>query len=264
MAAANNTNSINGAGAHFSWVIFNRLKPVLENKTGRSIQLYGKNSALGLGCDAAIKNALHYSPQQETFGFVCCALHPDEVKKNNLHVYPLAEEPILIIVNQSNPVNNLSLKQVRDIFSGRITNWSEVGGNNKPIVVITRLHCKKRPGHWKTILPDAKNFRADRLNVYGADDMVRKVTDFNDAIGHVGSTWKFTPADRLKRITIDHVQPTAENIKFRKYPFYRTLSAVTKKGVSGDVVKLIQEVQYGETFHKIASDYDLLPLNKKK
>lgn len=259
-----NTHSINGAGAHFSWVIFDRLKPVLERKTGRTIHLYGKNSALGLGCNAAIKNAVRYTPQQETFGFVCCALHADEVAKNNIEVYPLAEEPILIIVNQSNPVTNLSIKQVRGIFSGKITNWSEVGGYDKPIVVVTRLHCKNRPGHWKTILPDAKKFRADRLDVPGAVDMVRKVTDFNDAIGHVGSTWKFSKADRVKRITVDHVEATAENLKLKKYPFYRTLSAVTKKGVNGDVVKLIKEVQHGHTFHSIADDYDLLPLNTAK
>jgi len=259
-----NTNEINSAGAHFSWVIFNRLKPALEKSKMRTINAHGKNSARGLGSDAAVKNALLYTQQKQRFGFACCDLHPDEINNNNLQVYPLAKEPLFIILNQSNPVNNLSLKQVREIFSGGITNWSEVGGHDKPIVVVTRLHCKKRPEHWKTILPQAKEFRVERLNVHGAEDMIRTVHDMDDAIGHLGSTWTFTTADRIKPITIDNVKPTAKNIELGKYPFYRTLSAVTKKGVGGEAIKLIKEIQQSKTFHDIASEYELLPMNSKK
>ena len=48
---------ITGAGAHFSWVIFNDLKPSLEHKSGRKIHLFGKESMLGMGCNAGIKTA---------------------------------------------------------------------------------------------------------------------------------------------------------------------------------------------------------------
>ncbi len=248
-----------GAGAHFSWVIFNDLKPELEKVTGRDIQLYGKDSALGMGCNAGIKNAGNFSPDHETFGFVCCQLDEQEIKDKHLRVYPLAREPILILVNQANPVDNLSLQQVRKIFRGEIRNWSEVGGNDKPIVVITRLHCKKRPGHWKRILPSAGLFRKDRLNVTGADDMVRKVSDFSGAIGHTGATWMFQVKDRVKAIRIDGRAATADNLANGSYPFYRMLSAVTVEGARGDVLKLIRQVQEGASFRKVAERYQLLP-----
>jgi ABC-type phosphate transport system substrate-binding protein len=251
-----------GAGAHFSWVIFNDLKPDLERVTGRNITLYGRNSALGLGCNAGIKNAGNYSPAHPTFGFVCCELTDEEVHKKNLEVYPLANEPLLILVNESNPISNLTLQQVRDIFSGKIRNWTEVGGKDKPIVVVVRLHCKNRPGHWKTILPSADKFRKDRLNVKSADDMVKKVTDFSSAIGHTGSTWSFSGKDRVKPLMIDGYAPTAANLAAGKYPFYRTLSAVTIKGVKGDVLTLIREVQQGNAFKSVADKYQLVPLNQ--
>jgi len=256
------TGAITGAGAHFSWIIFNSIKSDLERVSGRKIVLYGKNSMLGQGCNAGIKNAHLNGPGKETFGFVCCPLDKHEVESKKIKVHPIAIEPILILVNQSNPVNNLSSQQVRDIFSGKITNWKTVGGNDKPIAVVTRLHCKKRPGHWKTILPSAKAFRDVRLNVSSADEMVQRVSDFEGAIGHTGSTWLFETGNKVKRITIDGKAATASNLQAKAYPFYRQLSAVTDLNPSNDVTRIIKEVQTGSAFFRTAKQFELLPLNK--
>lgn len=256
------TGYITGAGAHFSWIIFKSMQQDLEKAAGQKILLYGKDSMLGQGCNAGIRNAQLNGPGKESFGFVCCPLSKAEIAKKKIIVYPLAEEPILILVNQSNPVSNLSTQQVRDIFSGKIKNWKEVGGNDHPIVVVTRLHCKSRPGHWKTILPDAKDFRKLRLNVSSADEMVNRVSDFEDAIGHTGSTWEFESGNKVKHITIDDLEPTAENLANHKYPFYRQLSAVTDEHPSGAIKRLIHEAQTGKAFFKVARQFNLLPLNK--
>ena len=68
------TAIITGAGAHFAWVVFDELKPDLERVSGRPIELHGRNSTLGMGCNAGIKTALQNAPGHETFGFVCCPL----------------------------------------------------------------------------------------------------------------------------------------------------------------------------------------------
>ena len=253
-----------GAGAHFAWIVFDAIKEDLEKATGRKIILFGENSMLGVGCNAGVKAALQNAPNHETFGFVCCPLSDEEVKKNQLKVWPLAKEPILILVRDDNPINDLSEDQVRGIFRGDITNWQEVGGPDKPIVLVTRLHCKDRPGHWKLILPDAKEFRQQRLNVKSAAAMVQRINDFGSAIGHTGSTWKFKPDDRVKALTINGIAPTAENLANGSYPFYRQLSAVTNKTPSKDVIKLIEEAQYGQGFRKVANQYNLLPSNPAK
>ena len=249
-----------GAGAHFAWILFDAIKADLEAKTGRKTILFGENSMLGVGCNAGIKAAKQGTKSRETFGFVCCPLSDEEIKKEKLIVYPLAKEPILILTHQDNPINNLSSAQVRAIFKGELVNWSEVDGPDKPIVVVTRLHCKKRPGHWKTILPDAKEFRQERLNVKSAAAMVQRVSDFTGSIGHMGSTWEFKPEDKVKIIAIDGIRPTAENLANGKYPFYRQLSAITNDHPSPDVVKLIHEAQTGKAFRQVAKKYELLPL----
>lgn len=228
----------------------------------REIILYGKNSMLGQGCNAGIKTAIKNRPGNETFGFVCCTLSDNEIKKHKLIVYPLAHEPVVIMLNKQNPVKNLSVQQIREIFAGKITNWNEVGGPDKAIVVVTRLHCKKRPGHWKRILPDKKIFRKKRLNVSSSAEMTQRITDFPWAIGHTGATWIRDPDLKVKQITVDNIAATAKNLKSRKYPFYRVLSAVTNSEPSDDVLKIIKEVQTGPAFRKVADLYELLPVNE--
>lgn len=267
-SATNNTpnlpdnDEIVGAGAHFSWIIFSMLKPELEKFSGRTITLYGKNSMLGQGCNAGIKTAKLSNEKRDTFGFVCCSLSDEEIKKKNIRVFPLAYEPVMILLNKANPVKNLSSPQVRDIFKGKIVNWKTVGGKDQAIVVVTRLHCKKRPGHWKRILPEAKAFRAERINVKSADEMSQRVSDFEGAIGHIGSTWLFEAGDKTTAISIDHKHPTAVNLKNKSYPFYRKLSAVTAQNPGKDVLKIIHETQTGAGFKKVTKRFELLPITQ--
>jgi len=256
------TETITGAGAHFAWVIFDSLKDELEQKTGKKLQLFGKNSNLGMGCNAGIKLAKQSTHDHETFGFVCCPLSQQELDKEKIRMYPIAEEPIMILVNKNNPIENLSTEQVRSIFRGDIRNWKDVGGWDKPVVVVTRLHCKKRPGHWKTILPSAGDFVKERLNVSSAKEMVKLVTDFDTAFGHIGSTWKFGKDSHVKAIKVNNIAATAANLKNKTYPFHRKLSAVTNMDPSESVITTIHQVQRGKSFKTIAERFNLLPLNK--
>lgn len=253
---------ITGAGAHFSWVIFDALKPELEERAGRPLKLFGQESMLGAGCNAGIKSAQMDQNISDSFGFVCCPLSDKEVEEKNLRVFPLALEPILILTHQDNPVSNISSQQARDIFSGKINNWQELGGKDQNIVVVTRLHCKKRPGHWKTILPDAKEFRQQRINVKSAADMVDRVSDFPSAIGHTGAAWAFDPKSKVKALTIDQHAPTAGNIKNGLYPFHRQLSAITSRDASPELVALMTYAQELLAANPIAEQYQLLPLAK--
>lgn len=251
---------ITGAGAHFSWAVMNDLHPELEELTGVKIKLYGRESMMGAGCNAGIKHALSGGADSQTFGLVCCPLSEKEVTKKQLRVFPLALEPILILVNEDNPVSDLTSAQVRKIFKGEIVNWKEVGGDDRPIVVVTRLHCKSRPGHWKTILPDAKKFRPQRLNVKSAADMVKRVGAFSGGFGHTGSAWVFDPQDKVKAVSVDGFSPTAKNLKKGSYPFFRELSAVTSMNPSAEVLSVIHAAQKLLKGSITAARYELVPL----
>ncbi len=257
------SREITGAGAHFSWVVFHGQRQALEKHVKRPLKLYGREQMLGAGCNAGIKMAQANRPGHESFGLVCCQLTSQEIKEKALRVFPVAQEPLLILVNQDNPVSNLSIKQVRNIFRGKVTNWKQVGGKDQAIVLVVRTHCKHRPGHWKTILPKLQQFRKDRINVRSAQDMVVRVNDFSGAIGHTGSAWQFAKGSRVKAITVSGYKPTAENIKKKRYPFFRTLSAVTSKSASKDVINLIESARSSKEFYKIAKQYELSPVKTK-
>ena len=258
---SNNDNIFTAAGAHSSWVIMNKIKPALEKISGNKIKLFGKQSMLGVGCNAGIKSTLQSSDKQESFGMVCCTLSDDEVTKKNLVVYPLALEPLMILSHESNPIDNLNTQQVKDIFSGKITNWKQVGGEDKLIIVVTRLHCKKRPGHWKTILDSADKFTQKRINVQSADEMVKRVGDFKAAFGHAGTAWLRGEDSRTKIIRVNGLLPTRENLKNGTYPFYRKLSIITNKNASEKLKNLMRSAQK-ETFNNpdLLREHQILPI----
>lgn len=259
--AEDDANVISGAGAHFPWIIFDTLKDDLQKLVTKKIILYGKNSMLGQGCNAAVKMAKQNAPAHETFGFVCCKISNDEIAREGLTVYPLAFEPLAIMVNKANGVSNLTVAQVQALFKGQVKNWKEVGGDDKPVVVITRLHCKDRETDWKKVLPNDKDFATERVDVSSDDDLVKRVSDFPGAIGYSGTTWVGEPNLSVKTITVGGVAPTAANLKNKTYPYYRSLSAVTNTAPSSEVMKIIREVQTGKTFRVAAKQYELLPIH---
>ncbi len=261
LRAEDDENVISGAGAHFPWVIFDSVKDDLQKIVSKKIVLYGKNSMLGQGCNAAVKMAKQNTVQHETFGFVCCQIGDEEIKRDGLTVYPLALEPLAMMLNKANPVTNLTAVQVQKIFKGEIKNWKDVGGEDRPVVVITRLHCKERVTDWKKILPNDKDFSQERVDVSSDDDLVKRVSDFAGAIGYSGTTWAREPNLAIKQISVDGVAPTAAALKAKTYPYYRNLSAVTNTVPSKDVLNLIREVQSGKAFRAAAKQYELLPVH---
>jgi phosphate transport system substrate-binding protein len=253
--------TVTGAGEHFTWVLLDQVRPQLERKFGINLNLVGRESMLGHGCNQGIKKAKENRFGNETFGFVCCPLSKEEVAKEGLTVHPIALEPLLIIVNQSNPVTDIPIDKVRAIFRGEIRNWKEVGGEDRPIVLVLRPHCPQRPGHWKTIVPSVEQFRKDRIDVKAEAEVVQGVSDFAQGVGNIGATWIFEERHKVKVVKVSGIAPTAENLKTGKYPFFQEQSIVTHGTVSPALAGMIREVQHGAAFREVAKKYELLPLN---
>ena len=252
--------TITGAGEAFTWVLLDQIRPQLERDHHLKLSLYGKDSMLGHGCNVGIKKARENRVGNETFGFICCPLTKEEVEKEGLTVHPVALEPLIIIVNKSNPVQDIPIEKVRAIFRGEIRNWKEVGGENRPIVIVLRPHCPQRPGHWKTIVPTLEEFRKDRIEVKAEAEVVQGVSDFVEGIGNIGSTWVFEPSQNIKVVTVSGAAPTAENLRNKSYPFYQEQSIVTHGEMSAPLANMIREVQSGQDFRSVAKKYELLPL----
>ncbi len=253
--------TITGAGEHFTWVLLDEIRPQLERDFNVKLNLIGRESMLGHGCNQGIKKAKESTLGNETFGFICCPLTKEEAAKEGITVHSVAREPLLIIVNKSNPVTDIPIEKVRSIFRGEIKNWKDVGGEDRPIVLVMRPHCKDRPGHWKTIVPTIEELRKDRIDVKAEADVVQGVSDFAEGVGNIGSTWIFDEHQKVKVVTVSGIAPTAENLKTGKYPFHQEQSIVTYGEVSSSLAGMIREVQRGSSFRTVLKKYELLPVN---
>ncbi len=162
-------------------------------------------------------------------GFCCPPALTDRLPGIRFHTIGI--HPVSILVHPDNPVENVSLDEVRQIFQGDIYRWSDVGGRNKAIFVIGRLHCKKRPGHWRLLLDNEDLFAPELRTVGAIEDMYSLVSSNPDAIGYEVMWQAQKQHDKVKALKINGRPPEdLGNLLAGKYPFYRALYLTTWEG----------------------------------
>jgi hypothetical protein len=150
-----------------------------------------------------------------------------------LSFHTLAIYPISILVHPDNPTVDLPWATVQQIFAGKIQRWSELNWNNLPIQPVIRLHCKKRPGHWRLLLDHQDLFSAYAREVGAIDDMYGLVSELPGAIGYEVDEGVYSR--KTKSVRIDGMDPrNLEHLRRGDYPFYRvmTLTLWTGEGES--------------------------------
>lgn len=166
----------------------------------------------------------------------------------------LAFDGIAICVNKSNPIKNISLKQLQDIFSGKITNWASLGGPNGDIVTIGRDSASgSRSVFEKTAEIENK---CKYALIQDSNGKVKyKIVNDQNAIGYVS----FAVVDKnLKALKIDGIAPTFENIKNHKYKFKHPLMQITKKDSFDEIVNVWFDFVYSHKGIKIIEANKLL------
>ena len=156
----------------------------------------------------------------------------------------VAIDGIAVIVDKSNGVSNLSKKQLIDIYTGVINNWSEVGGKNQPIVVIGREAGSGTRGAFEEILEiEDKCKYSNEINSTGG--VMAKVSSIPGAIGYVSID---IIDDSVNVFAIEGVEASAENIKGGNYLLSRPFVMATK----GEISKQNEIIQ--EFFSFLASE----------
>jgi ABC-type phosphate transport system substrate-binding protein len=160
-------------------------------------------------------------------GAFCCP--PSKTDRlPGVRFHSIGIHPISILVHPDNPIENLSFDQVRSIFQGDLIRWSEVGWKDSPIQAIARLHCKKRPGHWRLMLSDPDKFGPEIKEVGAIEDMFSLVADTPYAIGYEVMWMVNRQAGKVKALRIDGMSPDdLEHLARGEYPLYRSLSLTT-------------------------------------
>ena len=136
----------------------------------------------------------------------------------------LAYDGIAIIVNPENPVSDLSLETIAKIYTGEITNWSEVGGNDAEIVLIGREAGSGTRDGFESIT-DTEDACQYRQELTSTGDVITTVSQNPGAIGYASVA---SVKDTVKALTVDGVVPTEETIKDGSYVVQRPFVLVTK------------------------------------
>ncbi len=144
---------------------------------------------------------------------------------------------LAIVVHADNPVDSLTMVQVRGIFRGDITNWSQIEyapgkrGRDLPIRSMARLHCKLRPGAWHLILANEDLFTTSLTEVgTPPDQLIAAIGGYPGAIGHeaVWNIERFRDKGHTKAVKIDGYSPwDMEALISGNYPLYRVYNLST-------------------------------------
>ena len=176
---------------------------------------------------------------------------------------PIAHDGIAIIVHPSNPINNLSVEQVRDIFAGQITNWAQLGGPDLPITLINRDESSgTRDAFGKAIMGDAP-FEINAVVLPGTGQVREVVTRAPGAIGYisVGFVAPRFIKTQVKALSIDNVAPEDEYVASGVYPISRTLYFLTKGMPEGEVKAYIDYVLSTTVQYGAVKDAGFLPVS---
>ena len=151
-----------------------------------------------------------------------------EEKDSGLIETILAYDGIAVIVNPENPVSDLTLAQIADIYTGKITNWSEVGGADAEIVLIGReAGSGTRSGFEEIVgVVDACQYRQE---LSSTGDVITTVAQNPGAIGYASLA---SVKDTVKAVQVEGVTPSEDTVKDGSYAIQRPFVLVTKEGVT--------------------------------
>ena len=137
----------------------------------------------------------------------------------------VAYDALAVVVHPSNPVKQLTRQQLEDIFRGKITNWKQVGGDDRKIVVYSRETSSGTYEFFKENVLKNKNYMAGSLSMPATGAIIQSVSQTKGAIGYVGLAY-VSPRTKTLSVSYDgshYAAPTVENATNKTYPIVRPL-----------------------------------------
>ena len=137
----------------------------------------------------------------------------------------VAYDALAVVVHPSNPVKQLTRKQLEDIFRGKLTNWKQVGGEDQKIVVYSRETSSGTYEFFKESVLKNKNYMAGSLSMPATGAIIQSVSQTKGAIGYVGLAYV---SPRIKTLSVSYndthyATPSVENATNKSYPIVRPL-----------------------------------------
>ncbi len=157
----------------------------------------------------------------------------------NVNEIRIAMDGIAIIVNPKNRITAITKQQIKDIYTGKISDWSELGGTPGKIVVLSRDTSSGTYEAFEVLALNKEKVRADALINASNQAIASTVGTTPGAIGYVGHGYL---TKKVRDLTVDGIKCTKENILSGKYGLSRPLFMYTNNKPSGDIKKYIDFV----------------------
>lgn len=202
------------------------LAKAYEKKTGIKVNLNGGGATKG------IRNAMNGSID---IGGACRPIIEGHELERNAYQVPVAWDALVVIVHPKNPVDSISFKQLQDIYLGKIKNWNELGGWNKPIELYARRGKISGVGRTLRELVFAnfdQDFTGTRHVVRSSGPLEKGIQQNLYGIGTTGIS--SAKRRKVKILQLNGKEPSYNNIKNGSYVLYRPLYLVTKGRASSD------------------------------
>jgi len=169
----------------------------------------------------------------------------------------IAKEAFVFFVNKNNPVGNLTIEQIQDIYQKKITNWADVGGKNEKITPFQRPENSGSQTIMLDFVMSEKLLPAPLWEEYaaGMGGMISQVATYRNYSSSIGYSFRYfatgmKPNENIRLLSIDDMAPTIENIRTGDYPFTVDVYAVTAGPISDNAKQLIDWIlsEHGQAF----------------
>jgi len=155
---------------------------------------------------------------------------------------PVCYDAFVFIVNKSNPVDSLTVEQIKDIYTGKITNWKEVGGKNVPINAFQREeNSGSQTAMENLVMKGTPMMPPEKIKIVaGMGQLIETVGEYKNSLSSIGYTYKYYidtlyKNENIKILKINGIAPDEENIRSGKYPYTTCYYGVVRKDDTSNV-----------------------------
>ncbi|RJS61767.1 phosphate ABC transporter substrate-binding protein [Bacillus sp. PK3_68] len=208
-----------------------------------------------IGSSAGITNAINGVSE---IGMSSRDLKPEE-KASGLKEVVIAYDGIVVVAHPSNKVNNLTTEQVKQIFTGEITNWKEVGGEDKEIVVVSREDGSGSRDAFQEIVGYTSGELVRSAIIASGNGNIKTTVATNEhAIGFISFEYM---DDSVSSLKINGVEATAENVLQQKYSLSRPFLFVHREDQLTDAGQQFVDYILSSEGQAIVSETGAIPVN---
>jgi len=186
----------------------------------------------------------------------------EEAKSKNVEPkeFVVASDGIALVVNPDNPIDELSTEQLREIFTGEVTNWSEVGGPDAEILVLSRESSSGTYVFFQEHVLDKQDYAAHARLMPATSGIIQSAGEDRWAIGYVGLGYVADAGAKVKALRVDGVEPSEATVLDGSYPIARPLHLYTNGEPRGSVKEFV-DFCLSEQGQKIVKEQGYVPVN---